>query len=123
MKSAHRHEQELQKQVNSLQAELNHAKNEANETPTLKVELNKAQTELIKLKSELSATMNEAKSEAAEIIALKNALSNKEDELKQITGQILCCTERFATIQRASHTYGIRIEFCSKEIGCAKDRF
>ncbi|KAL0113639.1 hypothetical protein PUN28_012644 [Cardiocondyla obscurior] len=83
LKSAHRHEQELQKQVNSLQAELNHAKNEANETPTLKIELNKAQTELIKLKSELSATMNEAQSEAAEIIALKNALSNKEEELKR----------------------------------------
>ncbi|XP_018340923.1 PREDICTED: kinectin-like isoform X4 [Trachymyrmex septentrionalis] len=83
LKSAHRHEQELQKQVNSLQAELNHAKNEANETSTLKVELSKTQTELIKLKSELSATMNEAKSEAAEIIALKNALSNKDDELKR----------------------------------------
>ncbi|XP_011636853.1 kinectin-like isoform X3 [Pogonomyrmex barbatus] len=84
LKSAHRHEQELQKQVNSLQAELNHAKNEANETPTLKMELGKAQSELIKLKSELSATMNEAKSEAAEIIALKNLLSNKEEELKRL---------------------------------------
>ncbi|XP_011872777.1 PREDICTED: kinectin isoform X3 [Vollenhovia emeryi] len=83
LKSAHRHEQDLQKQVNSLQAELNHAKNEANETPTLKVELTKAQTELLKLKSELSAKLNEAKSEAAEIITLKNALSNKEDELKR----------------------------------------
>ncbi|KAL6264526.1 hypothetical protein P5V15_004633 [Pogonomyrmex californicus] len=84
LKSAHRHEQELQKQINSLQAELNHAKNEANETPTLKMELGKAQSELIKLKSELSATMNEAKSEAAEIIALKNLLSNKEEELKRL---------------------------------------
>ncbi|XP_071571625.1 uncharacterized protein [Temnothorax nylanderi] len=83
LKNAHRHEQELQKQVNSLQAELNHTKNEANETSTLKVELSKAQTELMKLKSELSATMNEAESEAAEIRALTNALSTKEDELKR----------------------------------------
>ncbi|XP_018393925.1 PREDICTED: kinectin-like isoform X3 [Cyphomyrmex costatus] len=83
LKSAHRHEQELQKQVNSLQTELNHAKNEANETSTLKVELSKTQTELIKLKSELTATMNDVQAEATEIIALKNALSNKEDELKR----------------------------------------
>ncbi|KAM0733263.1 Ribosome-binding protein 1 [Formica fusca] len=83
LKSAHRHEQELQKQANSLQAELNNAKSEANEAPTLKVELSKAQTELIKLKSELSVSLNEAKSEAAEITALKTMLNNKEDELKK----------------------------------------
>ncbi|KMQ89599.1 ribosome-binding protein 1, partial [Lasius niger] len=83
LKSAHRHEQELQKQANSLQAELNLAKSEANEAPTLKVELDKAQAELIKLKSELSVSLNEAKSEAAEITALKTALNNKEDELKK----------------------------------------
>ncbi|EFN62950.1 Laminin-like protein epi-1 [Camponotus floridanus] len=83
LKSAHRHEQELQKQANSLQAELNLAKSEANEAPTLKLELNKTQAELIKLKSELSVSLNEAKSEAAEISALKTALNNKEDELKK----------------------------------------
>ncbi|CAL1685035.1 unnamed protein product [Lasius platythorax] len=83
LKSAHRHEQELQKQANSLQAELNLAKSEANEAPTLKVELDKAQAELIKLKSELSVSLNEAKSEAVEITALKTALNNKEDELKK----------------------------------------
>lgn len=83
LKSAHRHEQELQKQANSLQAELNNAKSEANEAPTLKIELSKAQTELIKLKSELSVSLNEAKSEAAEITALKTMLNNKEDELKK----------------------------------------
>ncbi|XP_072744778.1 uncharacterized protein [Anoplolepis gracilipes] len=83
LKSAHRHEQELQKQANSLQAELNLVKSEANEAPTLKVELGKAQAELIKLKSELSVSVNEAKSEAAEITVLKTALNNKEDELKK----------------------------------------
>ncbi|XP_070154294.1 kinectin isoform X2 [Polyergus mexicanus] len=83
LKSAHRHEQELQKQANSLQAELNIMKSEANEAPSLKVELSKAQTELIKLKSELSVSLNEAKSEAAEITALKTMLNNKEDELKK----------------------------------------
>ncbi|XP_067204916.1 kinectin isoform X3 [Linepithema humile] len=83
LKSAHRHEQEMQKQVNSLQAELSLVKNEANEAPTLKVELGKAQAELMKLKSELSASLNEAKSEAAEVTVLKTALSSKEDELKK----------------------------------------
>ncbi|XP_029171849.1 kinectin isoform X2 [Nylanderia fulva] len=83
LKNAHRHEQELQKQVNSLQAELNLVKSEANEAPTLKVELGKAQAELMKLKSELSVSLNEAKSEAVEITALTTALNNKEDELKK----------------------------------------
>jgi len=83
LKSAHRHEQEMQKQVNSLQAELSLVKNEANEAPTLKVELSKVQTELMKVKSELSASLNEAKSEAAEVTALKTALNNKEDEWKK----------------------------------------
>ncbi|XP_014480150.1 PREDICTED: kinectin isoform X3 [Dinoponera quadriceps] len=88
LKSVQRHEQELQKQVNSLQAELGLAKNEASETPTLKAELSKVQSELIKLKTELSATMNEAKSEAAEVTALKTALGNKEDELKKSQGEL-----------------------------------
>lgn len=83
MKNAHRHEQELQKQLNSLQAELNVSKSEAHEAATLKAELGKAQTELMKLKSELSVSINEAKSEAAEITALKTALANKDDELKK----------------------------------------
>ncbi|XP_050465215.1 kinectin isoform X2 [Cataglyphis hispanica] len=83
LKSAHRHEQELQKQINSLQAELNIVKSEANEAPTLKAELSKAQTELIKLKSELSVSLNEAKSEATQITALRTMLNNKEDELKK----------------------------------------
>nr|XP_033324053.1 kinectin-like [Megalopta genalis] len=83
LKNAHRHEQELQKQVNSLQSELNAAKTEASDVSTLKAELTKAQTELGKLKSELSASMNEAKSEAAEITALKIALANKEEEVKK----------------------------------------
>ncbi|CAL7948527.1 unnamed protein product [Xylocopa violacea] len=83
LKSAHRHEQELQKQVNSLQSELNAVKSEANDASALKAELNKAQSELLKLTSELSASMNEAKSEAAEITTLKMALVNKEEELKK----------------------------------------
>ncbi|XP_076749451.1 uncharacterized protein LOC143422582 isoform X3 [Xylocopa sonorina] len=83
LKSAHRHEQELQKQVNSLQSELNAVKSEANDASALKAELNKAQSELLKLKSELSASMNEAKSEAAEITTLQMALVNKEEELKK----------------------------------------
>ncbi|XP_076645160.1 uncharacterized protein LOC143354752 [Halictus rubicundus] len=83
LKSAHRHEQELQKQVNSLQSELNAAKTEANDASALKAELNKAEAELVKLKSELSVSMNEAKSEAAEITALKIALANKEEEMKK----------------------------------------
>nr|XP_012144921.1 PREDICTED: kinectin isoform X2 [Megachile rotundata] len=83
LKNAHRHEQELQKQVNSLQSELNTVKSEANDVSALKTELNKAQSELVKLKSELSASMNEAKSEAAEITALKMTLVNKEEELKK----------------------------------------
>nr|XP_034192908.1 kinectin-like isoform X6 [Osmia lignaria] len=83
LKNAHRHEQELQKQVNSLQSELNAVKSEANNVAALKAELSKAQSDLVKLKSELSVSMNEAKSEAAEITALKMTLVNKEDELKK----------------------------------------
>ncbi|XP_029036617.1 paramyosin-like isoform X4 [Osmia bicornis bicornis] len=83
LKNAHRHEQELQKQVNSLQSELNAVKSEANNVAALKAELSKAQSDLMKLKSELSVSMNEAKSEAAEITALKMTLVNKEDELKK----------------------------------------
>ncbi|CAK9822917.1 Ktn1 [Anthophora retusa] len=83
LKNAHRHEQELQKQVNSLQSELNTVKTEANDASALKTELNKAQSELVKLKSELSVSLNEAKSEAAEITTLKMKLVNKEEELRK----------------------------------------
>ncbi|XP_011697731.1 PREDICTED: ribosome-binding protein 1-like isoform X3 [Wasmannia auropunctata] len=115
LKSAHRHEQELQKQVNSLQAELNHAKNEANETPTLKLELSKTQTELMKLKSELSATMNEAKSEAAEIIALKNALSNKEDELKR-------SQDKFYSVQNDLQQSGLQVTRMESELNSVQKK-
>ncbi|XP_011062319.1 PREDICTED: kinectin isoform X4 [Acromyrmex echinatior] len=115
LKSAHRHEQELQKQVNSLQAELNHAKNEANETSTLKVELSKTQTELIKLKSELSATMNEAKSEAAEIIALKNVLSNKEDELKR-------SQDKFYAVQNDLQQSGMQVTCMESELNSVQKK-
>ncbi|XP_020284045.1 ribosome-binding protein 1 isoform X4 [Pseudomyrmex gracilis] len=83
LKNGHRHEQELQKQLNSLQAELNVSKSEAHEAATLKAELGKTQAELMKLKSELSVSINEAKSEAAEITALKTTLTNKDEELKK----------------------------------------
>ncbi|XP_076666065.1 uncharacterized protein LOC143367789 isoform X2 [Andrena cerasifolii] len=82
LKNSYRHEQELQKQVNSLQAELNAVKTEANDASVLKVELAKTQTELMNLKSELSASMNEAKSEAAEITTLTMRLVNKEEQLR-----------------------------------------
>lgn len=81
LKTAHRHEQELQKQVNTLQAELNVVKTDANETSALKNELTKTQNEMTKLKSELSTSVNEAKSEAAEITSLKAILVSKEEEL------------------------------------------
>ncbi|XP_018304998.1 kinectin isoform X3 [Mycetomoellerius zeteki] len=116
LKSAHRHEQELQKQVNSLQAELNHAKNEANETSTFKVELSKTQTELIKLKSELSAAMNEAKSEAAEVIALKNALSNKEDELKR-------SQDKFYAVQNDLQQSGMQVTRMESELNSVQKKF
>ncbi|XP_036139842.1 kinectin isoform X3 [Monomorium pharaonis] len=115
LKSAHRHEQELQKQVNSLQAELNHTKNEANEMATLKIEFSKAQTELIKLKSELSATMNEAKSEAAEIIALKNALSNKEEELKR-------SQDKFYAVQNDLQQSNMQITHMESEINSVQKK-
>ncbi|KAG7203267.1 hypothetical protein KM043_010362 [Ampulex compressa] len=89
LKTAHRHEQELQKQVNSLQAELNVAKTEANDASALKSELNKTQSELVKLKSELCVSLNDAK----EIIALKTALENTEDELTKSQDQLYsACT-------------------------------
>ncbi|XP_025990259.2 kinectin isoform X11 [Solenopsis invicta] len=116
LKSAHRHEQELQKQVNSLQAELNHAKNEANELPTLKVELSKTQTELIKLKSELSVTLNEAKSEASEIIALKNALSNKEDELKR-------SQDKFYAVQNDLQQSNMQVARMESELNSVQKKF
>ncbi|KAK2587486.1 hypothetical protein KPH14_003189 [Odynerus spinipes] len=81
LKNSHRHEQELQKQVNSLQTELNLAKVEASEVSSLKSELAKVQAELLKVESELSLSKNEAKSEAAEITTLKTTLSNREEEL------------------------------------------
>ncbi|XP_053971640.1 myosin-6 isoform X2 [Hylaeus volcanicus] len=83
LKNAHRHEQDLQKQVNSLQSELNAIKAEANDVSALKAELNKSQSELVKLKSELSVSLNESKSEAIEIAALKAALAKKEEELNK----------------------------------------
>ncbi|XP_047356077.1 kinectin-like isoform X5 [Vespa velutina] len=83
LKNSHRHEQELQKQVNSLQTELNVVKVEANEVSSLKSELTKVQAELLKLESELSLSKNEAKSEAAEITTLKTALCSREEELKK----------------------------------------
>ncbi|XP_046823005.1 kinectin-like isoform X2 [Vespa crabro] len=83
LKNSHRHEQELQKQVNSLQTELNVVKVEANEVSSLKSELTKVQAELLKVESELSLSKNEAKSEAAEITTLKTALCSREEELKK----------------------------------------
>ncbi|XP_014597910.1 PREDICTED: kinectin isoform X6 [Polistes canadensis] len=83
LKNSHRHEQDLQKQVNSLQAELNVVKVEANEVSSLKSELTKVQTELLKMESELSLSKNEANSEAAEIIALNTTLCNREEEFQK----------------------------------------
>ncbi|XP_012272203.1 kinectin isoform X1 [Orussus abietinus] len=83
VKSTLRHEQDLQKQLNSVQSELNLAKAEVSDLASAKVELSKVQAESMKLKSELSATQNEAKSEAAEFTSLKNLIKVKEDELKQ----------------------------------------
>ncbi|XP_035732879.1 kinectin-like isoform X4 [Vespa mandarinia] len=83
LKNSHRHEQELQKQVNSLQTELNVVKVEANEVSSLKSELTKVQAELLKVESELSLSKNEAKSEAAEITSLKTTLCSREEELKK----------------------------------------
>ncbi|XP_061931775.1 kinectin isoform X8 [Apis cerana] len=99
LKNAHRHEQELQKQVNSLQSELNAVKAEANDASVLKTELNKTQSELMKLKSELSHSMNEAKFEAAEITALKMTLVNKEEELKISQEELVNKEEELKTSQ------------------------
>ncbi|XP_043272558.1 kinectin-like isoform X3 [Venturia canescens] len=82
LKGAHRHEQELQKQVHSLQAELKMAKTEASESSGLKNELNKAQAELMKIRSDLSSSRNEVKSEAAEITTLRAAINEKDEQLK-----------------------------------------
>ncbi|XP_026296864.1 kinectin isoform X4 [Apis mellifera] len=99
LKNAHRHEQDLQKQVNSLQSELNAVKAEANDASVLKTELNKTQSELMKLKSELSHSMNEAKFEAAEITALKMTLVNKEEELKISQEELVNKEEELKTSQ------------------------
>ncbi|XP_066589983.1 putative leucine-rich repeat-containing protein DDB_G0290503 [Prorops nasuta] len=88
LKNAHRHEQELQKQITALQVELSVSKTDATETSLLKNELNKTQSELNKLKSELSATKNEAKSEAAEISTLIAALNSKEEDLKKTRDEL-----------------------------------
>ncbi|KAL2728777.1 kinectin-like isoform X1 [Vespula squamosa] len=74
LKNSHRHEQDLQKQVNSLQTELNVVKVEANEVSSLKSELTKVQGELLKVESELST--------------LKTTLSSREEELTK-------CKEEF----------------------------
>ncbi|XP_034935831.1 ribosome-binding protein 1 isoform X3 [Chelonus insularis] len=70
LKNAHRHEQELQKQIHSLQAELKMSKSEASE---LNAELTKAQSELTKLKSDASEVMN-----------LRGLLNSKDEELKKV---------------------------------------
>ncbi|CAD6229982.1 GSCOCG00006673001-RA-CDS [Cotesia congregata] len=89
LKNIHRHEQELQKQVHSLQNELKIVKAEAGDATALNGELNKVQTELNKLKSDLSVSQNEAKTEAIEVTNLKNLLGDKEEEIKkfQVEGQ------------------------------------
>ncbi|XP_008558287.1 kinectin isoform X3 [Microplitis demolitor] len=89
LKNLHRHEQELQKQVHSLQNELKVAKAEAGDATALNEELNKVQTELNKLKSDLSVSQNEAKTEAIEITNLKNLLADKEEEVKILQQDLL----------------------------------
>ncbi|XP_044585501.1 kinectin isoform X11 [Cotesia glomerata] len=84
LKNIHRHEQELQKQVHSLQNELKIVKAEAGDATALNGELNKVQTELNKLKSDLSVSQNEAKTEAIEVTNLKNLLGDKEEEIKKL---------------------------------------
>ncbi|XP_074103822.1 uncharacterized protein LOC141530546 isoform X3 [Cotesia typhae] len=84
IKNIHRHEQELQKQVHSLQNELKIVKAEAGDATALNGELNKVQTELNKLKSDLSVSQNEAKTEAIEVTNLKNLLGDKEEEIKKL---------------------------------------
>lgn len=67
LKNTRRHDQELQKQLNSLKTEL---KSEVNENSALK-------SELMKLKSELT-----------EMNALRNTLKNKDNDLKNYTDEI-----------------------------------
>ena len=81
LKNAHRHEQELQKQIHSLQSELKIAKTEINETSGLKSEFNKVQAELMKLKSDLSLSQNEAKSEAVEITTLRATITEQQEQI------------------------------------------
>ena len=83
LKSAHCHEQDLHKQVNSLQSELNLTKSEASEVASLRAKCNKAQSELRQLKLELSVYQNENKTEAVEITTLNNLLSDKQDEIQE----------------------------------------
>ncbi|XP_063994157.1 ribosome-binding protein 1 isoform X2 [Diachasmimorpha longicaudata] len=88
LKNAHRHEQDIQKQIQSLQGELKIVKAEANEASALNGELNKVQGELMKLKSDLSHSQSEAKSEAMEITNLRGLLAGKEEELKGVHGEM-----------------------------------
>ncbi|XP_015597971.1 kinectin isoform X4 [Cephus cinctus] len=88
LQTAHRHQQELQKQVNTIKAELNVAKTEGSEAVAVKAEFNKVQSELMKLKSDLSLSQIEVKSEADEITTLKTLLVGKEDELKQVQSML-----------------------------------
>ncbi|XP_015123640.1 kinectin isoform X1 [Diachasma alloeum] len=88
LKNAHRHEQDLQKQIHSLQGEMKMVKAEANEASALNGELNKVQGELMKLKSDLSHSQSEAKSEAAEITSLRSLLTGKEEEVKLAQGEL-----------------------------------
>ncbi|XP_011306030.1 interaptin isoform X2 [Fopius arisanus] len=83
LKNSHRHEQDLQKQIHSLQGEMKMVKAEANEASALNGELNKVQGELMKLKNDLSHSQSEAKSEAAEITNLRSLVAARDDALDQ----------------------------------------
>lgn len=78
LKNAHRHEQELQKQLHSQQSDLKMFEVEANNVSALKAELNKLQNELMKFDYE-----------AGEINKLRGALDNKDEEIKKIQTEFL----------------------------------
>ncbi|OAD54616.1 Laminin subunit alpha-2, partial [Eufriesea mexicana] len=92
LKNAHRHEQDLQKQVNSLQSELNAVKAEASDASALKTELNKAHSELATLKSELK----EAKLDADKYTVFKRALCDREEEIRRSQMEVITKNEELA---------------------------
>jgi len=89
IKSTHRHEQELQKQVNWLQSELETAKASAGNAVALKDQLEKALSQLAKLKTnQPDASGEENNDGTTESSVLKSQLKAKEQELQKALAEL-----------------------------------